>query len=93
MPDEITTLVTFMVPPADWELGDRPLMFLGFAWAGDDRAEGQAVIDRLRAACSPDVAVLDPTRWLAFQSAFDAAMPRASGRTGGTRRSIGSMAR
>ena len=76
VPDEITTLVTFMVPPADWELGDRPLMFLGFAWAGDDRAEGQAVIDRLRAVCSPDVAVLDPTRWLAFQSAFDAAMPK-----------------
>ncbi len=23
VPDEITTLVTFMVPPADWELGDR----------------------------------------------------------------------
>ena len=76
VPDEITTLVTFMVPPADWELGDRALMFLGFAWAGADRAEGEAVIDRLRAACPPDVAVLDPTRWLAFQSAFDAAMPK-----------------
>lgn len=75
-PDEITTLITFMVPPADWELGDRPLMFLGFAWAGADRAEGEAVIGRLRAACSPDVAVLDPTRWLAFQTAFDAAMPK-----------------
>ena len=76
VPDEITTLVTFMVPPPDWELGDRALMFLGFAWAGADRAEGEAVIDRLRAACPPDVAVLDPTRWLAFQSAFDTAMPK-----------------
>lgn len=76
VPDEVTTLTTFMVPPADWELGDRPLMFLGFAWAGADRSEGEAVIDRLRAACSPDVAVLDPTRWLVFQSAFDAAMPK-----------------
>ena len=76
VPDEITTLITFMVPPTDWELGDRALMFLGFAWAGADRAEGEAVIARLRAASSPDVAVLDPTRWLAFQSAFDAAMPK-----------------
>jgi FAD/FMN-containing dehydrogenase len=76
VPDEVTTLITFMVPPADWELGDRALMFLGFAWAGADRAEGEAVIDRLRAAWSPDVAVLDPTRWLVFQSAFDAAMPK-----------------
>ena len=76
VPDEITTLVTFMVPPPDWELGDRALMFLGFAWAGTDRSEGRAVIDRLRAACPPDVAVVDPTRWLAFQSAFDTAMPK-----------------
>jgi len=75
-PDEVTTLVTFMIPPADWDLGDRPLMFLGFAWAGADRTAGEAVIGRLRAACSPDVAVLDPTRWLTFQSAFDAAMPK-----------------
>jgi FAD/FMN-containing dehydrogenase len=75
VPDDITTLITFMVPPADWELGDRPLMFLGFAWAGADRAEGGAVIDRLRATCSPDIAVLDPTRWLTFQTAFDSAMP------------------
>jgi FAD/FMN-containing dehydrogenase len=75
-PDDVTTLITFMVPPSEWEFGDRPLMFLGFAWAGADRAAGEAVIERLRAACPPDVAVLDPTRWLAFQSAFDAAMPK-----------------
>jgi hypothetical protein len=37
VPDEITTLVTFMVPPPDWELGDEVLMFLGFAWAGPDK--------------------------------------------------------
>ena len=76
VPDELTTLLTFMVPPADWELGDRPLLLLGFAWAGSDRAAGEAVIDRLRAACAPDVAVTDPTRWLTFQSAFDSAMPK-----------------
>jgi FAD/FMN-containing dehydrogenase len=76
VPDDITTLVTFMVPPPDWELGDRVLMFLGFAWAGADRAAGEAVIDRLRAACPPDASNLAPTRWLAFQSAFDGAMPK-----------------
>jgi len=76
LPDELTTLVTFMVPPADWELGDRVLMFVGFAWAGADRSEGTGWIDRLQATCSADVAVLDPTRWRAFQSGFDAAMPK-----------------
>jgi len=76
LPDELTSLITFMVPPADWELGDRPLMLLGFAWAGGDRATGEAVVERLRAAAPPDAALLDPIRWLAFQSAFDGAMPR-----------------
>ncbi len=75
-PDEITTLITFMVPPADWEMGDQVLMFLGFTWAGADRVEGEAVIGRLQNACPPDVAVTDPTRWVTFQSAFDTAMPK-----------------
>ena len=75
-PDEVTTLITFMVPPADWELGDRVLMFLGFAWAGADRGAGEAVIGRLRAACPPDIAMTDPVRWVTFQSAFDTAMPK-----------------
>ncbi|MEO8463449.1 MAG: FAD-binding oxidoreductase [Chloroflexota bacterium] len=76
LPDDITTLITFMVPPPDWELGDQALMVLGFAWAGADRSEGEAVVGRLQAACPPDIAVLDPTRWLTFQSAFDSALPK-----------------
>jgi hypothetical protein len=75
VPDDVTTLITFLVPPADWELGDRVLMFLGFAWVGGDRAEGEAVIGRLQAACAPNVSVTDPTPWCTFQQAFDAAMP------------------
>jgi FAD/FMN-containing dehydrogenase len=78
LPDGLTTLVTFTVPPADWELGDRVLMFLGFAWAGADRAEGERWMGRLQEACPADVAVLDPVRWIAFQSAFDAMMPDGS---------------
>ncbi|MDQ2964314.1 MAG: FAD-dependent oxidoreductase, partial [Chloroflexota bacterium] len=33
LPDGLTSIVTFMVPPDEWELGDRALMFIGFAWA------------------------------------------------------------
>ena len=75
LPDDLTTLMTFLVPPADWEMGDRALLFMGLAWAGADRAAGREVIERLRAACPPDMALLEPTRWLAFQSAFDAILP------------------
>ncbi|MFM2106223.1 MAG: hypothetical protein RL338_1255 [Chloroflexota bacterium] len=75
LPDELTPIVTFMVPPADWALGDRVLMLAGFAWAGADRAAGLAAVERLVAACPPDVRMTDPVRWVDFQSAFDSAMP------------------
>jgi len=75
LPDELTTLMTFMVPPPDWEMGSRALLFIGLAWAGSDRAEGQVSIDRLRTACPPDATLLDPTTWRTFQSAFDAILP------------------
>lgn len=76
LPDELTPLITFMVPPPDWELGDRVLMFAGFAWAGHDREAGLAVVERLVAACPPDVRMTDPVRWVDFQAAFDTAMPK-----------------
>ncbi len=76
LPDEMTCLITFTVAPAEWELGDRVLMFLGFAWAGADRAAGATQIARLQAACPADIALLDPTRWMTFQSAFDSILPK-----------------
>ncbi len=76
LPDELTPIVTFMVPPPDWDLGDRPLMFAGYAWAGHDHAVGRAVVQRIVDACPPDVAVTDPTPWVTFQSSFDTAMAK-----------------
>jgi len=75
LPDELTTLMTFLVPPPDWEMGERPFLFMGLAWAGADRGAGEAVIDRLRAAIPPDLELFDPTTWLTFQTAFDAILP------------------
>ena len=76
LPDELTSIITFTVPPPEWELGDRVLMFIGFAWAGADRSKGEAVVTGLQQAAAPDIAILDPTRWLTFQSAFDAVLPK-----------------
>lgn len=76
LPDELTPIVTFLVPPADWELGDRPLMLAGYAWAGHDHDAGRAVVQQLVDACPPDAAMTDPTPWRTFQSAFDAAMSK-----------------
>ena len=66
--------MTFLVPPPDWEMGDRAMLFPGVAWLGTMRTAGEAVIERL-AALVPDVTVLEPTRWRTFQSGFDAILP------------------
>ncbi len=76
LPNQLTPLITFMVPPADWKLGDRVLMFAGFAWAGPDHEKGLEVVEELMAACPPDVRITDPVRWVDFQAAFDGAMPK-----------------
>lgn len=78
VPDDLSVIMTFLVPPADWDLGDKVLLLMGFAWAGSDRAAGEAEVQRLRDGCEPDIAVLEPARWLSFQSAFDAALPNGS---------------
>ncbi len=75
LPDELTSIITFTIPPPEWELGDRVLMFIGLAWSGADRAAGERVIGALREASTPEVAVTDPTTWMAWQSAFDAMVP------------------
>ena len=78
LPDAMTSIISFLVPPADWDLGDELLMLVGFAWASPDRVEGNRWIDRLRDAARPSAEVLDPTTWPAWQSAADQLFPKGS---------------
>jgi FAD/FMN-containing dehydrogenase len=73
--DEMTSIVTFLTPPPGWELGDETLLLLGFVWAGLDRDAGLRALEPLRAALPPDIEVLEPTRWTAWQSAADEIFP------------------
>ena len=75
-PDAMTAITTFIVPPPEFELGDDPMMFLGWVWASDDRTEGERVVERLRQAAPPDNELVEPTRWTAWQSQFDAVFPK-----------------
>jgi FAD/FMN-containing dehydrogenase len=75
LPDELTSIVTFLTPPAAWGLGDETLMLLGFVWAGPDREAGLQTLEPLRAALTPDVVILEPTTWVAWQSAADEIFP------------------
>ena len=52
---------------------------MGFVWAGADRSAGEAVIRRIQDDCAPDLAALDPVRWLGLSSrSFDAALAKGS---------------
>jgi FAD/FMN-containing dehydrogenase len=78
LPDAMTSIISFVVPLKDWDLGDELLMLVGFVWASPDRAEGERWIDRLRAAARPNAEVLDPTTWTGWQSAADGLFPKGS---------------
>jgi len=74
--DRMTSIISFLIPPPEFELGDRVLMLVGFAWTGADHAEGEAVVAPLRVAVQPDVEMIEPARWVEWQSAFDFVLPK-----------------
>lgn len=76
LPDEMTAIATTMVPPPEWEMGDDPLLLLGFASTSGDRAAGEALVAALREAAPPDAEVFEPTTWLAWQTAADGLFPK-----------------
>lgn len=78
LPDALTSIISFMVPPPSWELGEEPLMLLGLVWASDDLIEGERHIARMRQAVPPDVDVVGPVRWLDWQSQADELFPRGA---------------
>jgi len=76
LPDELTSILSVLVPPVAMGLGDEPLMLLGFAWTGTDTEEAHRVIDRMRQAAPPELEVDEPVPWPAWQSAVDGMFPK-----------------
>lgn len=76
VPDEMTSIVTSLTPPPDWELGAEPVVVVGFAWAGSEHQAGQDCLNRLLAAAPPDVPDVARLPWPQWQSSLDAVFPR-----------------
>lgn len=76
LPDEITAITNTLVVPPEFELGDDPVLLIGFASTSPDRAAGERLIAPLRASAPPDVEVLDTMSWLAWQSQADMLFPK-----------------
>ena len=78
LPDEMTTIISFLVPAEEWEMGDQPLMVIGFAWADPDQDAGVALIRNLTAAAPPDLEEVAAVPWAEWQTAMDSVFPRGS---------------
>jgi FAD/FMN-containing dehydrogenase len=76
LPDEMTTITTTLTPPPEMEMGDQPVLMVGFAWASPDRLAGAGLVDRLRKAAPPDAEEVGDVSWVQWQSAFDELVPR-----------------
>ncbi|MCV2393286.1 FAD-binding oxidoreductase [Actinotalea sp. M2MS4P-6] len=76
LPDAMTTITTTTTPPPMMEMGDQPLLLVGFAWASPDRALGESLVERLRRAAPPDAEEVGDVAWVEWQSAFDALVPK-----------------
>jgi FAD/FMN-containing dehydrogenase len=75
LPDAMTAITTTLTPPPLAELGDQPLLLVGFAWASPDHAAGEAEVERLRRLAPPDEEQVGDMRWVEWQSAFDPLVP------------------
>ncbi len=78
LPDAMTSIISFLVPPPDWDLGSELLMLVGFAWASPDRAEGNRWVEKLLAAAPPTATNLEPATWTGWQSAADGLFPKGA---------------
>ncbi|NKX54622.1 FAD-binding oxidoreductase [Arthrobacter mobilis] len=76
LPDELTSIITVIVPPPSWELGDEPALIIGFCWASEDRGEGERLVDALRQAAPPDAEAVEPVPWVQWQSQTDELFPK-----------------
>jgi FAD/FMN-containing dehydrogenase len=76
LPDAMQTITTTLTPPPVAEMGDQPLLLVGFAWASPDRATGEALVGRLRELAPPDEEEVGDMRWVEWQTAFDPVFPK-----------------
>ena len=76
LPDEMTVITTTLTPPAAMQMGDQPLLVVGFAWSSPVRAVGEELVERLREAAPPDAEEIGENRWVEWQSVLDDLVPK-----------------
>ena len=79
IPDELTTIVTWVTPMEHWDVPERfkgqPILALTWCWAGRDMDAGEKAVEDLIKA-DPDEVLAGPTPWLDLQTSADDLFPR-----------------
>ncbi|MFE4837317.1 FAD-binding oxidoreductase [Arthrobacter sp. NPDC056691] len=78
LPEEMNPIISFLVLPPGFGMGDDPWMVIGFAWAGADHQTGLDLVEQLRSVAPPDEQEVGATSWLDWQSAMDTVFPKGS---------------
>ena len=78
LPEEMNPIVSFLVLPPDFGMGEEPWMIIGFAWTSEDHQPGLELIGQLRGTAPPDAEEVGPAAWLEWQSAMDSLFPKGS---------------
>jgi FAD/FMN-containing dehydrogenase len=76
LPSSMTAISTTLTPPPMMEMGDEPLLVIGFAWSSPRHAGGEALADRLRALAPPDMEEVGEVELVRWQSALDPLLPK-----------------
>lgn len=79
MPDELTTMVTFLTAPPEQfipqHLHGTPMIAVALCYAGPAE-QGEAAVTPLRDFATPDVDAVGPMPYVALQGMFDAGAPK-----------------
>lgn len=78
LPEKMNPIISFLVLPPEFGMGDEPWMVVGFAWVDEDHQAGLTLVEQLRVQAPPDQEEVGATSWVEWQSAMDTVFPRGS---------------
>lgn len=78
LPDEMNPILSILVMPPEFGMGDDPWLMIGCAWAGADHQPGLELIGQLRKLAPPDQEEVGPVSWIEWQTAMDSLFPTGS---------------
>ena len=78
LPEQMNSIVSILRLPPEFEVGEEPVLVVGFTWVSSDHESGMELVERLRLDAPPDMEEVGPVVWTQWQSAMDSVFPKGS---------------